>query len=176
MLALARARRYDQGDAGGVFYGSWMQRTGDLSRQTVVIAEESTMKSATRIAKVLIVDDEPDTVDVVSRMLEGNGFEVARAYDGDQALELAYRLKPALVLLDVMMPEQDGWLVCAKLKSVEPAPKIVIFTVLKHGEADRFSEFVHADGILHKPFTREQLLATVNRVLGNDNERPATAG
>ncbi len=125
------------------------------------------MNSATRIAKVLIVDDEPDTLDVVQEMLEGNGFEVFRAVDGDQGLEMAYRLKPDLVLLDVMMPQQDGWLVCAKLKLVRPAPKIVIFTVLTHGEADRFSEFVHADDIVHKPFTREQLLAAIHRALGN---------
>jgi DNA-binding response OmpR family regulator len=66
-----------------------------------------------------------------------------------------------------MMPEQDGWLVCAKLKSVEPSPKILIFTVLRHGQSDRLAEFVHADDIIHKPFTKEQLLAKVDKVLAN---------
>ena len=123
------------------------------------------MKDPKPKAKVLIVDDEPDTVDVVQRMLEGNGFAILRAYDGDGAIDMAFRLKPDLILLDVMMPEQDGWLVCAKLKAVEPSPKIVISTVLRHGEADRFASFVHADDILHKPFTREQLLESVARAL-----------
>jgi CheY-like chemotaxis protein len=68
-------------------------------------------------------------------------------------------------LLDVLMPEQDGLLVCAKLKSVRRAPRVVLFTVLRPGEADRFAEFVHADGIVHKPFTREQLLVSVDGAL-----------
>jgi DNA-binding response OmpR family regulator len=125
------------------------------------------MSDLTRSAKVLIVDDEQDTVEVVERMLTDRGFEIARAYDGDQALEAAHRLKPDLIVLDVMMPEQDGWLVCAKLKAIQPAPKIIIFTVLKHGESDRMAQFVHADGIIHKPFTREQLLAKIDQTLAN---------
>lgn len=125
------------------------------------------MTHPTRSAKVLIVDDEPDTVEVVEQMLKGRGFEIARAYDGDQALEAAHRLKPDLIVLDVMMPEQDGWLVCAKLKAIRPAPKIIIFTVLKHGESDRMARFVHADDIIHKPFTREQLLSKVDQALAN---------
>jgi DNA-binding response OmpR family regulator len=125
------------------------------------------MSNATRSAKVLIVDDEPDTVEIVEQMLKSRGFEVAHAYDGDEALQAAHRLKPDLIVLDVMMPEQDGWLVCAKLKAIEPAPKIIIFTVLKHGESDRLAEFVHADDIIHKPFTREQLLAKIDRTLAN---------
>ena len=130
------------------------------------------MQVPVRRVKVLIVDDEPDTVTVLEKMLDGRGYAVNRAYDGDQALKVAAQFKPDLVLLDVMMPEQDGWLVCAKLKAVRPAPKIVIFTVLKHGEADRFADFVHADDILHKPFTREQLLMSVDRALADHAPRP----
>ena len=130
------------------------------------------MTHPTRSAKVLIVDDEPDTVEVVERMLKGRGFEVTRAYDGDEALQAAHRLRPDLVVLDVMMPEQDGWLVCAKLKSIEPAPKIIIFTVLKHGESDRMAQFVHADDIIHKPFTQEQLLSKIDQALGASGFRP----
>ena len=123
------------------------------------------MTNTARTAKLLIVDDEPDTVEVVERMLKGRGFELSHAYDGDAALEAAHRLKPDVIVLDVMMPEQDGWLVCAKLKAIDPAPKIIIFTVLQHGESDRMAHFVHADDIIHKPFTQEQLLARIDRVL-----------
>ncbi len=123
--------------------------------------------SKTPPTKVLIVDDEPDTVEIVQAMLQESGFEFSRAHDGDEALEVARRLKPHLIILDVMMPEQDGWLVCAKLKAVQPAPKILIFTVLRHGQSDRLADFVHADDIIHKPFTKEQLLAKVDKVLGN---------
>ena len=125
------------------------------------------MTNTTRCARVLIVDDEADTVEMVDRMLQGRGFEVSHASDGDEALEAAHRLKPDLIVLDVMMPEQDGWLVCAKLKAIQPAPKIIIFTVLKHGESDRMARFVHADDIIHKPFTKEQLLTKIAQALGN---------
>ena len=132
------------------------------------------MTNRTRRAKVLIVDDEPDTVEVVERMLRGRGFEIAHAYDGDQALEAAHRLKPDLIVLDVMMPEQDGWLVCAKLKAIRPSPKIIIFTVLKHGESDRMAQSVHADDIIHKPFTQEQLLSKIDQALANGLSQPET--
>jgi two-component system alkaline phosphatase synthesis response regulator PhoP len=117
--------------------------------------------------KILIVDDEPDTVDMVQKMLDGRGFEFSHAYDGDEALRVAHRFRPDVILLDVMMPEQDGWLVCAKLKVIPSAPKIIIFTVLKHGESDRLAQFVHADDIIHKPFTREQLLEKVTLAMGH---------
>ena len=132
------------------------------------------MTDTTRRAKVLIVDDEADTVEIVERMLQGHGFETAHAYDGDQALQAAHRLKPDLIVLDVMMPEQDGWLVCAKLKALHPAPKIIIFTVLKHGESDRLAQFVHADDIIHKPFTQQQLLARIEHALTDRDAEPVS--
>ncbi len=125
------------------------------------------MNQPTRRAKVLIVDDEQDTVAIVQQMLKVRDYEINSAFDGDQALEAADRIKPNLIVLDVMMPEQDGWLVCAKLKSIRPAPKILILTVLKHGESDRMAKFVHADDILHKPFTQDQLVSKVSRLLEN---------
>ena len=128
------------------------------------------METSTPGARVLVVDDEPDTVEVVVRMLQGRGYEILRAYDGDQALEVARRTKPNLILLDVMMPEQNGWLVCAKLKAVRPAHSIIIFTVLKHGESDRMADFVHADDIIHKPFTQDQLLTKVAATLANESK------
>lgn len=123
------------------------------------------MNEPTPRLKILIVDDELDTVDVIHGMLDGLGHELLHAYDGEQALEVARRSEPELIMLDILLPVQDGWLVCSKLKAVEPSPKIIVFTALPRGESDRFAEFVHADGILHKPILREQLLATIDGVM-----------
>jgi two-component system response regulator VicR len=125
------------------------------------------MTEASGRRKILVVDDEPDVVTIIHGMLEGRGFELLHAYDGDQALDLAARHKPDLVVLDVLMPEQDGWLVCAKLKTCQPSPKIIILTALQPGQSDRFAEFVHADDIIHKPFSKEQLLGKVDTVLAH---------
>ena len=132
------------------------------------------MSESSRRAKILIVDDERDTVEIVHTMLEGRGFDIVQAYDGDEALKVAAREKPDLVVLDVLMPEQDGWLVCAKLKAIQPSPKIIIFTALGEGESDRFANFVHADDIIHKPFTQEQLLSKIDQALANGLSQPET--
>lgn len=119
---------------------------------------------AARQRKVLVVDDEPQFVELVEAILQDRGFKVLHAYDGEQALQVAYRERPDVVVLDVMMPEQDGWLVCAKLKLVEPSPRILIATALLAEESDRFAGFVHADEILHKPFSGDELLSKVTRL------------
>src|SRR3990172_10620325 len=115
--------------------------------------------------KLLIVDDDVSIVTVVDGYLDGKPFELLHAYDGDQGLAMACREKPALILLDILMPTESGWPVCAKLKMIEPSPKIIIMTALPEGESDRFADFLHADDIIHKPFTREELVAKVDKVL-----------
>ena len=116
--------------------------------------------------KILVVDDEQQIVEIIHEMLGGPGFAIFDAFDGAQALEVARRERPDLILLDVLMPEQDGWLVCAKLKAVEPSPKIIILTALAPEESDQFADFVDADEIVHKPFTMEELRGKVAKILG----------
>jgi len=101
--------------------------------------------------RVLIVDDDPLLREALSTALVAAGFEVATAHDGETALSQAAKFRPNIVLLDVLMPEQDGYLVCAKLKLSPAAPKVAIITGLPPGECDRYADFVHADAVLHKP-------------------------
>ena len=66
--------------------------------------------------KILIVDDEKDFVETLAERLMAKGFEIIRAFDGKDGLEKAYAEKPDMILLDVMMPEMNGYDVCRKLK------------------------------------------------------------
>ena len=66
---------------------------------------------------VLVVDDDPDLVEAVSMKLESKNYRVAKAYDGNEAWEKIKEERPALIILDVMMPEKDGYAVCREIKS-----------------------------------------------------------
>jgi DNA-binding response OmpR family regulator len=115
--------------------------------------------------RVLVVDDEPDTVKFVSRVLESAGCEVRGAADGGQALIQAIDFQAEVVFLDVGIPLESGWLVCAKLKLVEPSPTVVLMTGLDRDDLSSFSEFVKAGDLLRKPFSTEDVLQFVPCVL-----------
>ena len=76
--------------------------------------------------KILIVDDDPDLVEAVSIILESKGYTVAAAYGGVEGLEKAKTEKPDLIVLDVMMPDKDGYEVCRELKADEKYRSIPI--------------------------------------------------
>ncbi|MDL5501609.1 MAG: response regulator, partial [Candidatus Methanoperedens sp.] len=76
--------------------------------------------------KVLIVDDEPDTLELVKLVLESGGFEAVLANNGKEALAQIATLSPDLVLLDIMMPDMDGWDVFRKMKERDPNIPIAI--------------------------------------------------
>ena len=65
---------------------------------------------------ILVVDDDPDLVDMVATKLEANNYRIAKAYDGVQAWEKIRQEKPAMVILDVMMPNKDGYATCEEIK------------------------------------------------------------
>ena len=111
--------------------------------------------------RVLVVDDDPDVRSFVGYVLKSAGCEVHFASNGEQALEQAIVLQPELVLLDINLPLQAGWLVCAKLKLIEPSPNVVLMTGLDRDDLDRFSDFVKATDVLRKPFSAEDVLRMV---------------
>ena len=94
--------------------------------------------------RALVVDDDPDIREFVSCVLESAGCEVQIAADGEQALIEAFEFQPEIVFLDVGLPKQFGWLVCAKLKLIEPSPQVILITGLVSDDVDSFSEFVKA--------------------------------
>lgn len=119
------------------------------------------------IKKILIIDDEKDLVSVTKLRLEANGYLVSVAFTVEQGLEQIEKNRPDLVLLDIMLPDGDGYQVCQKLK-LEPKTKdipVIIITASRlHNLAKRSVE-AGAVGYLAKPFEVKDLLEKVNRRL-----------
>ncbi len=117
--------------------------------------------------KVLVVDDEPDTLELVKLVLESAGFKTMLATSGKEALKLAEASKPDLVLLDIMMPDMDGWEVFRKLKEKDPAIPIAILTA-KAQNIDRLLglHVLKADDYITKPFGKNELIDRVKKLTG----------
>jgi DNA-binding response OmpR family regulator len=123
--------------------------------------------------KILIVDDDPNIQELLLVNLKSEGYEVLSACNGREGIEKTESEKPGLVILDVMMPEIDGWEVCKTIKdqydSDDPAaysPKILMLTA-KGTEKDKLigKHVLNVDEYMTKPFDLKQLLETVKRLL-----------
>ncbi len=122
-------------------------------------------------ARVLVVDDDPDLRESLACLLEGVGYTVAEAADGFAALGAALVLKPDVVLLDVMMPRENGYRVARKLREAQAvgllpeAMRIVLVTARKlDHDPERealFEQFAHPDMVVYKPFDVNSLLSAV---------------
>jgi two-component system alkaline phosphatase synthesis response regulator PhoP len=113
---------------------------------------------------VLIVDDEPNLVDLVQSYLEREGFTVASASDGPSAVETARRLQPDVVVLDLMLPGFDGLEVCRRLRQFSDA--YVLMLTARTEEVDRVVGLeVGADDYLGKPFSPRELVARLKAML-----------
>jgi two-component system phosphate regulon response regulator PhoB len=117
--------------------------------------------------KILVVDDEPDARELIEVNLKGAGFEVLTASDGRQALEKARATLPALVLLDVMLPEVDGLEVCKKLRRDSKTAFIpIIMLTARAAEIDRVVGLeLGADDYITKPFSPRELILRVRNLL-----------
>lgn len=123
--------------------------------------------------KVLIVDDEPDVLLTLRILLEGEGFEPSLAAEGETALRRIDHEKPDLLLLDIMMPVLDGWMVLAQLADRPQRPHVVVCSA-KTGASDiaRARE-LGAAAYITKPFDPAELVATLRRVLAGETTRAA---
>jgi two-component system alkaline phosphatase synthesis response regulator PhoP len=120
---------------------------------------------------VLVVDDEPNLVDLVTSYLEREDYVVERAADGPSAVERARTLRPDLVVLDLMLPGFDGLEVCRRLRQFSDA--YVLMLTSRGEEIDRIVGLeVGADDYLTKPFSPRELVARVKAML----RRPRSAG
>ena len=117
--------------------------------------------------KVLIVDDEPDTLELVKLVLESGGFETVLAASGKEALNELEASKPDLVLLDIMMPDMDGWEVFRKIKENNVNMPIAILTA-KAQNFDRLLglHVLKADDYITKPFGKNELISRVRKLAG----------
>jgi CheY-like chemotaxis protein len=119
--------------------------------------------------KCLVVDDNVETVDIVSFILKKAGYEVLTAYDGEQGLKVAQENLPDLILLDLMMPVMDGYTMNEHLKEDPRTKNIpVIIATAKGGMEPMFENTKGApiQGYLVKPFSQKELLNRIDALLG----------
>jgi two-component system KDP operon response regulator KdpE len=115
--------------------------------------------------KILVVDDEPAQLRLAEQTLASRGYEVIKASSGQEAVRFIYERKPDLVLLDVMMPEIDGWQTCRLLREVSDVP-VIMLTGKRCAEDDIVRGLeCGADEYLVKPVGNRELLARVRAAL-----------
>ncbi|MCD7960184.1 MAG: response regulator transcription factor [Ruminococcus sp.] len=113
--------------------------------------------------KVLVVDDDPNICDMLRMHLENEGYSVILSYDGDEALVKFNALKPDIILLDVMLPTQDGWQVCREIRKKSSIPIIMITA-----KGDTFDKVLGlelgADDYVVKPIDVKEILARMKAI------------
>jgi len=114
--------------------------------------------------KILIAEDNVEISDMMRNYLLRAGHVVYQAYDGAQALDLAGKMQPDLVLLDIMMPVADGYEVCRKLRNTMDIPIIVVSAKVAEEDKERMFA-LGADDYLTKPFSFNEMVMRVNAQL-----------
>ena len=117
------------------------------------------------MAKILVADDEPDVLLIVSERLRRSGHEVEYAPDGNQAIQKSKENVYNLLILDIRMPGHTGYEVCAYVKSSEKNAKTPILLISAFSEEKEKWHQSKADAFLAKPFEVGQLISTVDRLL-----------
>ncbi|MCL2366131.1 MAG: response regulator transcription factor [Oscillospiraceae bacterium] len=112
--------------------------------------------------RVLIVDDEKNIVDILSFNLKKDGFDIVVAYDGEAALAEFSKKTPDLILLDVMLPQLDGFEVCRRIRVHDRKTPIIMLTAREEETDKVFGLDVGADDYITKPFSLRELKARVN--------------
>ena len=122
--------------------------------------------------EILIVDDEPSVVVALQFLMEQQGYDVLVAKRGEDALEMIYKYKPDLVILDIMLPGIDGFEVCeiVRLNPDYRDIKILFLTARRDEEEIAKGLALGADAYITKPFSNEKLVAAVHEVLENSLE------
>jgi DNA-binding response OmpR family regulator len=116
--------------------------------------------------RILLVDDDAEIIEAMRYALEGRGFQVLIARDGNQGLAMVEREDPDLVILDMMMPKRSGFLVLEKLRRTRPVPVRIIMVTANEGSRHKaYAEMLGVDDYIRKPFAMDRLLDTVDRLL-----------
>lgn len=127
--------------------------------------------------RVLIVDDEPGLRELVRINLEHEGFEVSQAENGIEGLAAVHEFQPDMIILDVMMPEMDGWETCRKLREFSTVPVLMLTARAQSNDIVTGLDS-GADDYLLKPFNMDELMARIRALLRRipSPNRPVTAG
>jgi two-component system, OmpR family, alkaline phosphatase synthesis response regulator PhoP len=117
---------------------------------------------------ILVVDDDPDLVESITMKLESNNFRVTKAYDGIEAWERIKEDRPDLILLDVMMPRKDGYVVCDEIKKDDQYKDITVVLLTAVGDAVATTNYTHfggkttlAEDFIPKPVDLDKLMNIV---------------
>jgi DNA-binding response OmpR family regulator len=125
---------------------------------------------------ILLVDDEQNIIELATMYLEQEGFHVISARDGEAALERIKRDRPALVVLDLMLPKLNGWQVCRKVRTESDLP--ILMLTARDDDVDKIVGLeIGADDYMTKPFNPRELVARVKAILRRtEPRRPEPAG
>jgi CheY-like chemotaxis protein len=122
---------------------------------------------------ILVVDDDPDLVESITMKLESNNFRVTKAYDGIEAWERIKEDRPDLILLDVMMPRKDGYVVCDEIKKDDQYKNITVVLLTAVGDAVTTTNYTHfggkttlAEDFIPKPVDLDKLMDIVKENFG----------
>lgn len=118
--------------------------------------------------KIVVVDDEQNILDLVGMILEAEGFTVSKALNGTEGIKMAQKEHPDLVLLDIMMPEMDGWVVYRKLKEDSKTKNIpVAMLTVKAQTIDKEMalDVIGVEDYITKPFTPDELVERVQKLV-----------
>jgi two-component system, OmpR family, alkaline phosphatase synthesis response regulator PhoP len=122
---------------------------------------------------ILVVDDDPDLVESITMKLESNNFRVTKAYDGIEAWERIKEDRPDLILLDVMMPRKDGYVVCDEIKKDDQYKDITVVLLTAVGDAVTTTNYTHfggkttlAEDFIPKPVDLDKLMDIVKENFG----------
>jgi len=120
-----------------------------------------------KTGKILVVDDEPDMVDILKLILTQDGFEVSTAYSGKECVDKALREDFGLIILDIRMPGMDGWTTLRRLKEkkVTDRTPVIILTVEKGPGVEIFGLQDVVSDYITKPFDKEKLIKHVKKAL-----------
>jgi two-component system alkaline phosphatase synthesis response regulator PhoP len=124
---------------------------------------------------VLLVDDEVNIVDLARLYLERDGYRIEAAYNGVDAINAVHELDPALVVLDIMLPELDGFEVCRRVRAESDVP--IIMLTARDEDIDKIVGLeLGADDYLTKPFNPRELVARVKAILRRSERKAETSG
>jgi CheY-like chemotaxis protein len=117
---------------------------------------------------ILIVEDDEDSREVYKEILETHGFEVETATSGSEGLRLARELHPGAILMDISIPDMDGWAVTSRLKADPDTSDIPVIVVTAYAfpEDRTRADSMGCDGFLTKPCEPSRVLAEIQRLLG----------
>jgi len=118
-------------------------------------------------AKILLVDDEPDILEFIGYNLKKEGYEVLNAKNGKEAIQIAKKENPDLIILDIMMPDMDGIETCREIREIEGLKNVmIIFLTARNEDYSQIAGFeVGADDFINKPVRPRVLMSRINAVL-----------